>query len=74
MISASQDESRLDDPTLSRWEKSKLHALFAARFLYDNLVLVICATLAGIGFLAISLWTHWQSEYTFIERLIDTGA
>ncbi len=73
MITVPQDEARLDDPTLSRWEKSKLHALFAARFLYDNLVLVICATLAGIGFLVIALWTRWQSEYTFIEHLIQGG-
>ena len=73
MISIPQDEASLDDPTLSRWEKSKLHALFAARFLYDNLVLVICVTLAGIGFLAIALWTRWQSEYTFIEQLIQGG-
>ena len=73
MNSAPQDEARLDDPTLSRWEKSKLNVLFAARFLYDNLVLVICATLAGIGFLLIALWTRWQSEYTFIEQLIEAG-
>lgn len=69
-----QDEARLDDPSLSWWEKSRLQALFAARFLYDNLVLVVCVTLVGIGILAIALWTGWQSEYNFIEQLVEAGA
>ena len=73
MKPAPQDEALLDDPTLSMWERSRLQMLFGARFLIDNLVLVICATLVGIGFLTISLWTRWQSEYTFIETLLDSG-
>ena len=68
-----QEEAKLDDPTLSAWEKFKLQLLFGARFLYDNLVLVASVTLLGMAFLAISLWTRWESEYTFIERLLDTG-